>query len=75
MKARIKWIENVCFVGESGSGHAIVMDGAPEGGGTAGTRFRLHGVVPLTAGRDEAQDMEIRVRGRQGPSARVGSPT
>ena len=33
MKARIKWIENVSFVGESGSGHAIVMDGAPEGGG------------------------------------------
>lgn len=33
MKARIKWIENVAFVGESESGHAIVMDGAPEGGG------------------------------------------
>ena len=33
MKARIKWIENVCFVGESASGHAVVMDGAPEGGG------------------------------------------
>ena len=33
MKARIKWGEDVCFVGESGSGHAIVMDGAPEGGG------------------------------------------
>ncbi|MCC7483807.1 MAG: OsmC family protein [Burkholderiales bacterium] len=33
MKARIKWIENVAFVGESGSGHALVMDGAPEGGG------------------------------------------
>ena len=33
MKARIKWVENVCFVGESASGHAIVMDGAPEGGG------------------------------------------
>ena len=33
MKARIKWIEDVCFVGESGSGHAMVMDGAPEGGG------------------------------------------
>ncbi len=33
MKARIKWVENVCFVGESGSGHAIVMDGAAEGGG------------------------------------------
>ena len=33
MKARIKWIENVCFAGESESGHAVVMDGAPEGGG------------------------------------------
>jgi putative redox protein len=33
MKARIKWIENVSFLGESESGHAIVMDGAPEGGG------------------------------------------
>ena len=33
MKARIKWVENVCFVGESESGHAVVMDGAPEGGG------------------------------------------
>jgi putative redox protein len=33
MKARIKWIENVAFVGESESGHALVMDGAVEGGG------------------------------------------
>lgn len=33
MKARIKWIENVSFVAESGSGHALVIDGAPEGGG------------------------------------------
>lgn len=33
MKARIKWIENVSFVAESGSGHALVLDGAPEGGG------------------------------------------
>jgi putative redox protein len=33
MKARIKWIENVAFVGETESGHAVVMDGSPEGGG------------------------------------------
>src|SRR5437016_12007776 len=33
MKARIKWIENVAFVGESESGHALVMDGSPEAGG------------------------------------------
>ncbi|MES2562568.1 MAG: OsmC family protein [Pseudomonadota bacterium] len=33
MKVRIKWIEDVAFIAESESGHAIVMDGAPEGGG------------------------------------------
>ena len=33
MKARIKWVEDMCFVAESGSGHAIVMDGPPELGG------------------------------------------
>jgi putative redox protein len=33
MNARIKWIENVMFAAESGSGHAIVLDGAPESGG------------------------------------------
>jgi putative redox protein len=33
VKARVKWLENATFVGESGSGHAIVMDGPPESGG------------------------------------------
>ncbi len=33
MKVRVKWIENVAFLGETESGHALVMDGAPEGGG------------------------------------------
>lgn len=33
MKVRVKWIENVAFVGETESNHSIVMDGAPEGGG------------------------------------------
>lgn len=33
MKTRVKWIENVCFMGESESGHAVVLDGAPEAGG------------------------------------------
>ncbi|VAW70232.1 Protein YhfA [hydrothermal vent metagenome] len=33
MKARIKWLDNMSFVGESGSGHSIVMDGAEETGG------------------------------------------
>ena len=33
MKTRIKWVEGASFVGESGSGHAIVIDGAPDHGG------------------------------------------
>lgn len=33
MKARIKWVEDVSFVGEAGSGHAVVMDGPAEQGG------------------------------------------
>ncbi|WP_199154565.1 OsmC family protein [Chromobacterium sp. ASV23] len=33
MQARLKWVDGVCFMGETGSGHAVVMDGAPEGGG------------------------------------------
>lgn len=33
MKARVKWIEGVSFAGQSGSGHTVVMDGAPEAGG------------------------------------------
>lgn len=33
MKARIKLVEGMTFVGESGSGHAVVMDGAPAIGG------------------------------------------
>lgn len=33
MKARIKWVDEVSFVGETESGHAVVMDGPPAGGG------------------------------------------
>lgn len=33
MKARIQWAGEALFIGESGSGHAVVMDGPPENGG------------------------------------------
>lgn len=33
MKARVKWVEAMSFLGEAGSGHAVLMDGAPEAGG------------------------------------------
>lgn len=33
MKARVQWLDGRAFVGESGSGHAVVMDGSAEAGG------------------------------------------
>jgi len=33
VKARIKWVEGVRFVAETGSGHALIVDGAADAGG------------------------------------------
>jgi putative redox protein len=33
MQARVKWLDHMSFVGESGSGHSVVMDGPPQAGG------------------------------------------
>ncbi len=33
MKAVVKWVDGAMFLGESGSGHSVVMDGPPESGG------------------------------------------
>lgn len=41
MKSVIRWVEGAMFVGETGSGHAVVIDGPPDGGG------RNMGVRPM----------------------------
>ena len=41
MKAVVKWLDHMSFVGESESGHSVVMDGPPESGG------RNMGVRPM----------------------------
>ncbi len=33
MQVNIKWLKDVMFMGQSGSGHSVVMDGPPELGG------------------------------------------
>lgn len=33
MKTRVKWVGEVMFMAESGSGHCVVMDGPPDHGG------------------------------------------
>jgi putative redox protein len=65
MKARIKWIQDVMFLGESGSGHSAVMDGAPEAGGR-NLGFRPMEMVLLGLGGCSAFDvMMILKRGRE----------
>jgi len=41
MKANVKWVDNAMFLGESGSGHCVVMDGPESLGG------RNMGVRPM----------------------------
>ncbi|HTT08332.1 MAG TPA: OsmC family protein [Gammaproteobacteria bacterium] len=33
MKGAVKWVDGAMFVAESASGHAVIIDGPPEGGG------------------------------------------
>ena len=74
MRARIKLVDGMMFVGESGSGHAVVMDGAPEyGGRNLGIRHMemlligLGGctgfdvVQILRKGREQVTDCEVEV--------------
>ena len=53
MKAHAQWVDGRMFVGESGSGHSVVMDGAPDAGGrNAGIRpmeMLLIGLAGCTA--------------------------
>ena len=65
MKARIKWVQDVMFVGESGSGHAVVMDGAPDAGGR-NLGFRPMEMLLLGLGGCSAFDVVmILKRGRE----------
>lgn len=41
MQATVKWVDGKMFLGESGSGHTVVMDGPPDHGG------RNMGVRPM----------------------------
>ena len=56
MKARVKWVDGRQFVGEAGSGHAVIMDGAPENGGR-NTGFRPMEMLLLGMGGCTAFDV------------------
>ncbi|WP_414470910.1 OsmC family protein [Microvirga sp. M2] len=78
MKARVKLVDGMMFVGESGSGHAVVMDGAPEyGGRNLGIRpmeMLLIGLGGCTAfdvvqilrkGREDVTDCDVEISGER----------
>jgi putative redox protein len=65
MKARVKWIEGVTFLGETESGHAIVMDGAPEAGGRNLGARPMETVLIGTAGCTSFDVVHILKKARQ----------
>jgi len=81
MKSRVKWLDNMSFVGESGSGHSVVMDGPPEfGGRNLGVRpmemllLGLGGcasfdvVSMLKKSKQELIDCEVEISAERAPS-------
>ncbi|HDZ10086.1 OsmC family protein [Pseudohongiella sp.] len=49
MKATVRWVDNAMFLGESGSGHTVVMDG-PEANGGRNVGIRPMEMLLLGAG-------------------------
>ena len=65
MKARIKWVEQVSFLGETESGHAVLMDGPPEGGGRNLGPRPMEMVLLGTGGCTTYDVIHILKKGRQ----------
>jgi len=53
LQARVKWLDHMSFVGESGSGHSVVLDGSPEHGGQKSRQNVIDVEVNLDATRAE----------------------
>lgn len=78
LKAKVKWTGGLQFVGQSGTGHAIVMDGHPEHGGE-NTGMRPMELLLVALGgcsgmdiasilakkRQDVRGIEINVQGKQ----------
>ena len=64
-KARIKWVENRTFVGESGTGHKIVLGTASEPGGRTPGPSSMELVLMGTGGCTAFDVLHILERGRE----------
>jgi putative redox protein len=76
--AKVKWVNDFQFVGESGSGHAIVMDASPEPGKIRTGMTPMEMLLVATGGcsgmdvisvlkkkRQEVFDIEVNVNGQK----------
>ncbi|RLA25596.1 MAG: OsmC family protein [Gammaproteobacteria bacterium] len=65
MEVRVKWVDGMMFLGESESGHAIVLDGPPEiGGNNMGVRPMEMLLIGM-GGCTSIDVMQILQKGRQ----------
>jgi putative redox protein len=69
MKATIRWVEGAMFLGESGSGHSVVMDGAQSSGGRNMGLRPMEMVLIGTGGCSSYDVMSILKKSRQQVSA------
>lgn len=80
MKARVKWVEGITFMGEADSGHALIMDGAPEVGGRnlgirpmemlligAGGCTSIDVIMILQKSRQDVTDCEVQIEAERAP--------
>ncbi|MBS4097224.1 MAG: OsmC family protein [Sulfuricella sp.] len=81
MKARVKWVEDMSFLGITESGHAILMDGPPDAGGRnlgprpmemlllgAGGCTSFDVVLILKKGRHTVTDCEVEIAAERATS-------
>ena len=74
MECTIKWVDGMTFMAETGSGHLVTMDGAPEAGGRnlaprpmelmlagAGGCTAFDVVLILKRGRNDVRGCEVRL--------------
>jgi len=80
MECRVKWVEKMAFIGQTASGHSVVMDTSPDfGGDNRGVRpmeLLLMGLGGCTSvdvvsilrkGRFDLVDCEVTVEGTRAP--------
>jgi len=78
MEARIKWVENAAFVGTTGSGHGVLIDGPPDIGGqnlgmrpmelmllSVGACSAVDVVHILKKARQPVADVQVEVKGER----------